>query len=277
MDLHDAATFFDDDPILDGYTGAYLFDGQSSSFNDSSSDGATNRRRVLSIGVGIGIPSRRCISVHSERWLVGTGTFDGFVGSPIRQHFNTKRVTDLLAVLTPGQALAAAAGTSAYAQKMYFKDTVNALTDAEYDAQWNIFIAPAEPAGKGTFLRDAGGQLYRVRNDYLPTEGLRILQCDELDDDAFRTCVFDTGTYNPVTETATAGTTTVNGIVLDSPKTYRFRHMSDDRIQPGDMAAYFPTSLTLKPGMTFTMSSQKWRIMTVQTEIDANLAHVRLA
>lgn len=277
MDLHDAATFFDNDPVHDGYTGAYLFDAQVASFDDSSSDGATNRRRVLSTGAAVAIPARRCISVYGDRWLVGTGTPDGFLGSPIRQHFNTKRVTDLFAVLTPGEALAAAAGTPAYAQKMFLKDTINALTDSEYDAQWNIFIAPGEPAGKGTFLRDASGRLYRVRNDYLPTEGLRILQTDELDTDAARVCTFDTGTFDPITETTTASTTAVSCIAVDTPKFFRFRHLSDERIQPGDVALFVPTSVTLKQGMTFAMSGGKWRVMAFQPEIDAYAAHVRLA
>lgn len=277
MDLHDAATFFDNDAVLDGYSGVALFEAQVASFDDSSSDGATNRRRVLSTAPGVVIPARRCILVHGDRWLVGTGTPDGFMGSVIRQHFNTKRVTDLLALLTPNEARGAAAGVSAYAQKMYFKDTSNALTDSEYDAQWNIFVAPGEPASKGSFLRDAGGKLYRVRNDYIPTEGLRILQADELDAGSVKSCTYDTGVWDPVTETYGAGTTVLGAIMLDAPQAYRFRHMSDERLQPGDATMIMSPSAIVKQGATFTMSGQTWRIMSVQTELDAKLAHVRLA
>jgi hypothetical protein len=277
MDLHDAAVFFDNDPVLDGYSGAYLFDAQVASFDDSSSDGATNRRRVLSTGPDVTIPTRRVVSIHGDRWIVGTGTPDGFLGDVIRQHFNTKRATDLMALLTPAQALAAAAGTAAYAQRMYLKDTINALTDSEYDAQWNIFLAPGEPASKGTFLRDANARLYRVRNDYVPTEGLRILESDELDADAVRACTFSTGTFDPITETMSAGSSTVNCIAVDTPKFFRFRHVSDERIQPGDMALFVPAAITLKQGATFTMAGVLWRAMSVQPEIDAQVAHVRIA
>jgi hypothetical protein len=277
MDLHGAATFFDTDPIHDGYSGAFLFYAQVSSFDDSSSDGATNRRRILSAGPSVVIPARRVVSLFGDRWIVGTGTPDGYGGEIIRQHFNTKRATDLLALLTPAQALSAAAGTSVYAQKMYLKDIVNSLTDSEYDTQWNIFVAPGEPAGKGSFLRDASGRLYRVRNDYVPTEGLRILQSDELDTDAVQSCVFDTGTYDPVTETTTAGTTTVNCVQVDVPKFYRFRHLSDGQTQPGDLALFVPTSVALRPGMTFTMAGVKWRVRHFQPEIDAQVALARRA
>jgi hypothetical protein len=277
MDLHGAAIFFDTDPITDGYTGSPLFDAQASSFDDSSSDGATSRRRILSTGPDIVIPTRRCVVLDGAQWLVGLGTVDSFGGSPIRQHFTMKRVTDLVALLTPAQAVAAATGTPAYCQKMYFKDTSNALTDSEYDAQWNIFVAPGEVVGKGYFLRDRLGILYRVRNDYLPTEGLRILQSDQLDIEAVQSCVFDTGTFNPVTEARTAGTTTVTGIQVDMPKFYRFRHVSDETIQPGDVALYLPASLALKQGMTFTMAGVKCRVMAFQAEMDAQVAHVRRA
>lgn len=277
MDLHDAATFFDTDPVYDSYTGAYLFTAQSASFDDSSSDGATNRRRVLSTGPDVTIPARRVVSLYGDHWLVGTGTPDGFVGSVIRRYYTTKRATGQLAQLTPAQALAASAGVSAYAQKMYFKDVVNAVTDSEYDAQWNIFFAPDEPASKGYFLRDVAGRLYRVRNDYLPTEGLRICQCDELDTDAVQSCVFNTGSENPVTEVVTAGTTTVTGIQVDMSKFYRFRHVSDARVQPGDVALFLPVSITLKQGLTFTMAGVRWQVMVAQFEMDAQVAHVRRA
>lgn len=277
MDLHDAASYFDNDPVYDGYTGRYLFDAQSASFNDASSDGATNRRRVLSTGPDAVIPDRRVVRIHGDRWLVGLGTPDGFMGDVIRNHYNTKRATGLYAQLTPAQALAEAAGVSAYAQKMYFKDVANAVTDSEYDAQWNIFIAPDEPARKGYFLRDAEGRLHRVRNDYIPTEGLRILQSDELDTDAVQSCVFDTGVEDPITETFTAGTTTITGIQVDMSKFYRMRHLSDARVQPGDVALFLPTSLTLKQGMTFIMAGFRWQALTFQAEMDAQVAHVRMA
>jgi hypothetical protein len=277
MDLNAAATFFDDDPFLDGYSGAALFSAQAASFDDSSSDGATNRRRVLSTGPDVVMPARRVVQLHGDRWLVGTGTPDGFLGEVIRRHYTMKRVTDLMALLTPGQTLAQAAGTPVYVQKMYFKDTVNQLTDSEYDTQWNIFVAPDEVASQGSFFRDAAGRLYRVRNDYLPTEGLRICQSDALDVSSFQECVFDTRVEDPVTETMTGAFTTVNGIVVDLPKFYRFQHVSDAKILPGDTAVFVPANLAVTQGMTFTIAGKVWRVMALQAEIDAKVVHARRA
>lgn len=277
MRFADVARYFDTDPILDGYTGALLFHGQSASFDDSSADGATARRRVLSLAPGLTIPARRAVSLLGEKWLIGNGSTDGFAGSAIRQHYVMKRVTDTLAVLTPGQALAQAAGTAAYGHKTFLKDTVNSQTDSEYDAQYNIFMAPSEGVVKGTFFRDEASILYRVRNTYLPVEGLVVAQADTLDTDAFQSCVFSTGSYNPATEVTTAGTTTVNSIWLDTPKFYRFRHTSDSQIQAGDLALFVPTTISPVAGMKFTMLGAVWIVLTAQLEIDCWALHVRRA
>lgn len=277
MDLHDAATYFDDDPVTDGYTGDELFDAQTSSYDDSSADGATSRRRVISLAPDETIPTRRVLLIYGERWLVGNGSLDGFLGSEIRQHFVLKKATDLLALLTPSQAIAASAGTPVYAHKAYFKEVVNSLTDSEYDSQFNIFVAPGETAAKGSFFRDADGRLYHTRNDYLPVEGLRVCQADILDSDARNSAVFDGTTINQVTEVVTGSTTTVNSIWLDMPKFYRFRGMTDDQVQKGDIAVFVPTTLTPVTNQTFTLLSRKWRVLTVQSQIDCWAIHARSA
>ena len=277
MEIHDAAAYFDQDPITDGYSGAALFEAQTASFDDSSGDGATNRRRVLSLAPGLAIPARRVVSLYGDRWLVGTGTPDGFLGSVIRQHFTMKRVTDLMAVVTPTEALAASAGTPVYAQRLYFKDTVNSLTDAEYDTFWNIFVAPGEPVVQGTFFRDADSRLYRARNTYLPLEGLRVAQSDALDTDARTTATFQTGTYDPVTDTFAAGTAAVAAIKIDVPKFYRFQHVSDAQTQKGDLAVLVPTGTTVPVGQTFTMDTLSWRILGKQVELGAIAIHARRA
>jgi hypothetical protein len=275
-ELHAVAVLFDQDPVYDGYSGSLLFHAQTASFDDSSSDGATARRRVLSIGPDVALPARRVISLYNERWVVGNGTPDGFLGAVIRQHYTMKKVTDLFSLLTPAQMLAAAAGTQAYGQRIYLKDIVNSLTDSQYDTQWNLFVAPSEPAGKGTFVRDSNGKLFHVRNDYLPVEGLRILQSDTIDQ-GLVSVSFETGSYNPVTEVRAGGTTVANCLPMEIPKFYRFRALSDTPTQAGDMTLFVPTAVALAQGMEFTMAAEKWRVVNFQPEADAQVALVRRA
>lgn len=277
MDLKDASNFFDDDPVYDGYTGTFLWNAQVSSFNDSHSDGATNRRRVMSTAPGLAMPARAVIQLYGDRWLSGPSTPDGFQGEVTRQNFNMKRATDFMALLTPGEALSGAAGTSAWVHKFYFKDDVNPLTTAEIDTFWNIFIAPGEPAAKGTFMKDASGRFYRVRNDYLPVEGLRVCQSDSLDVGCRVAATFGTGAYDPIADSYGAATSATTVIAVETPKFYRFRFMSDPALQKGDMAVFVPSTVATKQGGLFTMSGKQWRVMTIQAELDCNVIHARLA
>lgn len=276
MELHDVARAFDNDALYDAYTGDYLFDGQLSSYDDSTSDGATIRRRILSFAPEYDLPTRRVLRIYGENWLAGAHVDDGFQGERIRRQATLKRADRQYSILTPSEACAAATGTLAYGQRLYFKDMSNALTDAEYDVFWNVFFSPSEQIVKGTFLRDDTGILYRVRNTYIPTEGLRVCQSDELDSNARLTVTFDSGTWNPVTETRTAGTTAVNGVWVEMPKFFRFRHRSEQLTQAGDISVFIPTTYTPKVGDQFTMDGLKWQVLTFQAELDAWALHARL-
>lgn len=274
MDLHDAAVYFDEDPVYDGYTGALLFSGQATSFDASKGDGSSFRRRSLSVAPGTVLPTRQVLSVYGDRWVAGYGTPDGFGGEEIRLGFNLKHATDNLAILTPAEALAAAAGTSAWVQKLYLRETVNMQTDSDFDPQWNIFVAPGEPVVKGTFFRDGDGKLYRTREEYMSIEGLRVAIGDQLDDPLL-SATFQGGTYDPVSDTHTGATVTVAAIKLDITKLYRLRERSDGLTAPGDIAVLVPTSAGAKGGSRFTLAGRTWIAQSAQAELDATLLHAR--
>lgn len=277
MRLRDAARHFDKEQAYDGYTDEALFKCQYSSFDDSAGDGSTNRRRGMSVAPTVTIPTRGCIRLQNQRWLVGSPTDDGFQGDAMRHNYNLKRVTDSLRILTVSQACADATGTSAYAQKHYFKDTANALTDSEYDTFWNVFFSASETVTQGAFLRDASSQFHRVRQVYRVAEGFLIAQTDQLDADARQTgVVFQTGAYNPITEAVAAGTVTTSVIQLEVPKFYRFRQQAEANIKPGDRAVFVSTAVTPRPGMLFTMQSRAWLVVMAQAEGDGWAIHARL-
>lgn len=276
MRLKAAARFFDDTPVYDGYTGEYLWPCQFSSFNDANAVGSTSTRRILSIAPGLQLPARRVIKIFDDVWLVGDGNPDSWKGEPIRQSFNMKKSNVSVEICTPAQACLGTAGTQAYAQKIYFKDTINSLNNADYDPFWNFFLAPTEPVAKGAFLR-AGSQLYRVRSDYVPLEDLRIAQSDSVDAGPV-SAVFTTGAYNPVTDSFAATTVTAPVILLDFTKLYAYQSKASERVASGDMNALVAkASLTPVVGKSLSLSSVDWKILSVESEQDAWLLHLRKA
>jgi hypothetical protein len=274
MKLKSAARYFDDTPVYDGYTGAFLFNCQFSSFNDANAVGSTSTRRILSIAPGLVVPTRRVIKVFDDHWLVGDGNPDSWKGQVIRQSFNMKKTTALVSILTPGQACLGQAGTQAYAQAIYFKDDVSPQQDANYDTFWNYFLAPVEPVSRGTILRD-GSRHLRARGAYLPLEDLRIAQCDETDSGPV-SVTFETGAYNPTTDSFASGPQAAPVILLDFPKAYRFQTSSASKEQPGDIAALVAaSSLTPSVGKAVTIAGAVWRIVALSAEQDAWLLHLR--
>lgn len=276
MKLKSAARFFDDTPVYDGYTGAFLWNCQFSSFNDANAVGSTSTRRILSIAPGLALPTRRVVKIFDDKWLVGDGNPDSWKGAAIRQSFNMKKATSLVEILTPAQACLGQSGPTAYIQAIYFKDTFNSLNDADYGLFWNYFFAPNEPVSQGSFIRD-GSRLLRVRGSYVPLEDLRIAQSDEQDTGPVA-AVFDTGVYDPLTDSFTASTISTFAITLDFNKTYSRLTQASEAPVRGDINALVPVSvLTPEPGKTVLIAGTTWRILSKDVEVDCWLLHLRRA
>jgi hypothetical protein len=276
MRLEEAALFFDDTPVYDGYTGEFLWKCQFSSFNDANAIGSTSTRRTLSIAPGLQIPTRRVLLIHDARWLVGDGNPDSWKGEVIRQGYNMKKATALAEILTPAQACLGSAGTPAYCQLIYFKDTVTPLNDADNDPYWNIFLAPGESVARGTFFR-IGGKLYRARSAYLPLENLRIAGSDEVDIGPVAAS-FGTGTYVPATDSFAGGAVSTQVLMFDFNKAYAYLTKASERVASGDMSALVPVS-ALSPAITsrVTISGVVWQVLSKVLEGDAWLVHLRRA
>ena len=274
MKLKAAAKYFDDTSVHDGYTSAYLWLCQFSSFNDANAVGSTSTRRILSIAPGLTIPARRAIKIFDDVWLVGDGNPDSWKGAVIRQSFNMKKATSLATLLTPSEACLASAGTTAYVQQIYFKDTVNSLNNADYDPFWNFFLAPVETVDKGSFIR-VGSKLYRVRSAYLPLEDLRIAQSDEVDAGPLD-ATFATGAYVPATDSFSAGSVATKVILLDFNKLYENQTKASNSVAKGDVSALVPKSaLTPAVGKTVAVQDATWKILAVDSELDCWLLHLR--
>jgi hypothetical protein len=277
-DLFDVAQHFDDIAVLDGYNLAHLYYGQFSTFLEASPDGSTSQRRTLSLAPGLALPARKVVNMLGEPWLVGYGNVDGIFGQVIRQSFWMKKATDTFSILTPGEAALGSAGVSAYAHKEYLKDTVNNLTDSEYDPFWDIFFGTSESVSKGTFLR-AGSTLFRVRSIHVGKEGMIDAASDELDAGASVTAQFtELGAYVPASDSYTAGDVATTGILLDRYKAYEFRTEADEKTAPGDMTLVVAASaVTPKIGRKVSIAGTPWAVQGLTAEQDSWSLHLRRA
>lgn len=278
MKLANAYRYFDTESAYDAYSGSFLFKCQFSSFDDSTSSGATARRRVLGVDPSVTLPSRGVVTLFGDAWIIGDRTADGFKGNEIRNQINMKKALGLFSILTPSEACLNSSGISAYAATAYFKDTVDTVSNSDYNIFWNIFFHSGESVSTGAFLR-FGTTIYRVRSSYLSDDRYIIAETDELDSGSRKAItITGVGTYNIITDTLDAASISTYGISLEMPKFYKLRDSAESRELPGDVCVFVAKSVvTPKVNTTFTMDSKTWRVVTVVDELDAWALHSRLA
>jgi len=277
MRMKDAARRFNDALATDAYTGEELFRCQFTSFDDHAASGATARRRVLGLPEGTEIPTRSAINLYSEIWLVGSGTADSFAGSIIRMAYAMRRATDLAKLSSPGNALLTTDQENVFIQKQFFKDTYNTLTESASSIAWNVFLSPHETVPIGSFFVTSDMTL-RVRKTYLPVEGLRVAECDELDYGSLVSAVFiESGTYDSANDSYATIAITTPAYIIDYNKLYQLATAKDEPYQPGDLTILVPQSLvTPVVGTQLTLNGKPWRVLTTQPELDCWLLHIRL-
>lgn len=276
--LFDVAKHFDDILVYNAYTSTLLFKGQFSSFMEASPDGSTAQRRTMSLSPELVPPTRRAITTLDGTWIMGYGNVDGFAGQAIRQSFWIKKATDIFYILTPAEAALQQTGVLAYGHKDYLKDTVNGVTDAEYDTLWSMYFATSEPVVKGSFLR-AGNTLYRVRSTRVGVEGLIGASADELDTGAEVSVTFtNTGAYDPANDTYGAGSLITTAILFDRYQYYEQRTEADKKSMSGDMNLVVAASaITPVVGKSVTIASKPWKILAVTATADGYDLHIRRA
>lgn len=271
--LFDVASHFDDVACVDSYTGAALFNAQFSSFIESSPDGSTTQKRTLSLAPALSIPTRRCISYQGETWIVGSGNVDMIYNTPTRRAYWMKKSYGLFTRFTPLQTLNGSAGTASHACLNYLKDTVNGVSDSQYDSQWEIFVAQNETVNKGDYLKQ-GSTYYRVRVSYVDGSGFLLAVCDQLDSNCFVTVTkTSTGAYNPVTDTYTSSATSVSALIMEPYKLYSYFTEADPRFTAGDKTLL--TAAALVVGATVTINSESWKVQSCYAETDAFASHIR--
>lgn len=272
-ELFDVACHFDDISISDAYTGTHAFKGQFSSFEESSPDGTTSKKRTLSVKPGTAIPARRTISFLSEVWIVGDGNVDGIYDRAIRTAYWMKKSTGLVTRKTPAQLCNNLAGVQFHASRNYLKDTVNGVSDTEYDPFWDVFTALNEGTAKGHFLLQ-DSKLVRVRGCHDEASGFTLAQCDELDAGALVSVSITTGnTYNPITDTYSGTSSTVTGVLMEASKFYRYATKADEKYNSGDMTLILAVSQPA--GTLITIGGVTWRVQNVQAELDGYALHIR--
>jgi hypothetical protein len=271
----DVASYFDDTPAYDKYTGVYAFDGQFNTFEETSVDGSLRRKRAMSLHPSVVVPARKVIDVAGEGWLIGLGNLDVFQGEAIRKGYWLKSANDYATLLTPGELCTGAAGTELYIYREFLKFTTDGVVSADYFPFWEIFTTDAESPAQGKFFK-VGDKLYRTRGVSFDPSGLLCSECDELAANSLVTVTVDTTTYDPINDEWLGTPTTLTGIILPMTKLYTKVTETDALFHAGDKTLLLPTAAVVSAGNSLTVGGVTYQILTITSELDALNLHLRL-
>jgi hypothetical protein len=279
MKLKNAARYFDTCPVFDAYTGSLLFKIQTSTFLESSAEGSTAARRVISLDPTLNVPEHSCILALDQIWIAGASNPDEWEGTAIRKAYWTKLATDSFTVLTPGQAALSSTGLQVFGSKKYLRDNLNGATDAELDPVWEISLSKSVQASRGFFLKSAN-TLYRVRVEYADVDGFKTCQSDEVDEPVTQTLFTSSKVYDPVKDEYAPSHVSTTAITLDYSKAYTKTAATDIPAQQGDLCMVV-SKLAIAPavGAELEITAGKftghWRVLAALSEHDSWKLHIR--
>jgi hypothetical protein len=279
MKLKNAARYFDTCPVYDAYTGALLFKIQTSTFLESSAEGSTAAKRVISLDPALNVPEHSCILALDQIWITGASNPDEWQGTAIRKAYWTKLATETFTLLTPGQAALSNAGQQLFGSKKYLRESLNGATDSELDPVWEISLSKSVQADRGFFLKSAN-TLYRVRVDYNDVDGFKTCQSDEVDEPVTQVLFTSSKVYNPITDEYAPSHISVTAITLDYSKAYTKSAITDIKPEQGDLCMVV-AKLAVAPsvGVELEIQSGKfagyWRTLAVLSEHDSWKLHIR--
>jgi hypothetical protein len=275
MRLADAASYFDKLVCKDAY-GPATFRAQLDLYDDAKREGLTVQRRILSVAPGVAIPARRVITFGGDQWLMGAREDDSFNGAAVRNKYILHRAGGLAALQTPGQALSSG-GTTAYAARMWVKDSKEISESSKLEGFFNLFLAATEAAEEGTFIT-LGGRVHRARNAFVSVGGFLEAECSEIPAGVVTGTYRARTGYNAGTDTETlAAGVAANVLRLRWQDSFRYANKGAEKYEPGDIKALVRKAVVTAaaPGDQLTLVDGAWSVLSVETESDCWGLHAR--
>lgn len=226
MEFTAAASFFDNQPVLDAYTGATLFMAQPDLYDAAVRDAETGWRRTLSTAAAV-FPARGCVQIANDRFVAGRSVRDYFQGEVVREHVLLHPTDQLIAAGFPAEFLAGGIiAVSFYAGLSWLKERKVETTTSETSTIYDVYCSVSETSVReGVILKTQDGNYLRVLGADLRSGGLMVLVTYELGADALRPVSYTaTGAYDPAADSSSASAPIlIDAFVEDFQSNYRYK------------------------------------------------------
>lgn len=278
MRLHAAATYFDKSVLTDAYTGSIVGKAQLNATDIFKLDGASVRRRLISVGPGVTPPTRMAVRLGGDVYLMGEPSADEHGGSPIRTNYVLHHTPGQATIKTLAEALGNAAGRTMWASREWNKDVADLQTSSSYFNDYHIFVAKTEAVAQENLIY-VDGQWHICHAVHPSLSGFTDAVSHEILGTVFETVDVASRTYNPLTDAWTSST--VNAKVLRVRWQEKFEYLTKGQAnyERGD-----ETIVVLKAGWpaakasdTLTLSDGTWRVLSVRDDGLTLALHARRA
>jgi hypothetical protein len=265
-----AASYFDRLPVYDAYSNRKLFEAQFDLFDDSKRDAVNIMRRTLSVPPMTVLPARQAIRAAEQYWLIGKHpNSDSFMAGLIRTKYTLQMAYGLAKMRTPGQVIANAGGTTAYAGLAWMKD----WKEIEYSSQvypyYEIYFAAYETISSGLYV-ELEDKVFRTRSTHVSEAGFNVAEADDLQGTRVTVTYSGPGTYTPSTDTISGSSSAIPALKVRYAALYEYEQESAQKHQAGDVVLLVRTADKTSPavGDEVTLSGRIYRVTTIEADSD---------
>lgn len=275
MRLHQAATRFDDSDLYDAYTSTFIGKAQLDPTDIFKLDGASVRRRVMSVAPSVRPPTRQAVRLGTDHYLVGEPSTDEWRGTPIRVKYVLHQTPGLATVKTIAEALADAPGRSMYASREWNKDVPDAQTSSRYFNDYHIFVAKAETVAPYDLLW-VDGQWHICHAVHPSLSGFQDAVSHEILGPVFETVTVSNQTYDPLSDSYSTTPVSLKLLRLRWQEQYAYLTPAQTKYEAGDETVMvLQSAWAAKASDTLLLSDGRWRVLDVQDRGPTLALHVR--
>jgi len=234
MDLYDVAAYFDDIPVLDGYSGSPLFICQMDQYDATNRDSMTGYRRTCS-APQINLPDRKVVDILGEKFICGRIIKDFFKGSVIRQHLLIHPADGLFLYGSARDFIDNAQLYSFYGARALRKEGKEEGESSQFFPLYNIYFGSTEYAQRDFLLKGPDDFYYRIQAFEIQTGNYNSVYVNEIGKDTLTTVTYIVaGDYVIASDSRSGHPTDITAFVERHQTNYRYLTWAAERFRAGD-------------------------------------------
>lgn len=269
MDLYDVATYFDEIPVLDGYSNQELFICQMDVYDATERDSMTGFRRSCSAGT-VSLPTRRVVKIQDEYYIVGRKILDYFKDRKIREHLLLHPADGLFSHGTALKHITNTGLSTLYAAVALRKEGKEEGESSEFFAMYNIYMGNNEEIPRDHIVKSPDGHYYRVQAFEQQTGEYHSAYVSDLGKNALTTVIYTpAGEYDVAADAHIAGTpVTLTAFVERYQTNYRYLTWSAAKFQNGDIVVTISATTVANPktDARFLVRGRDYRMIEKQQD-----------